>query len=283
MSHATIAQLQLVASRQEASLSNTFVLVVVVVALAVSVLAAIRLRRRRNSTSELESPAVQLDAVLGGFVHAIHHCASKQEERYMDALARLRQDPDNAARQVESAYRSAGSVQIRVRESLLLAAVALAHRSVLPLLVEVARAPVGGTVRHDGGRAAAESMLRMLAVDGIDAIARTGNTVAADALVALASSSDRAVQASAVMALKYAEVHGARFEALRRVLPPDRLYLLDVVRARVRDVPQIADPRRHLRAAPMTVDSRPDLVTGARRHSGSPSRDARVPQAPGRG
>ena len=57
-------------------------------------------------------------------------------------------------RQIETAYRSAGSAQIRVRESLLLAAVALAHRSVLPLLVEVAREPVRGTVRHDGARAA---------------------------------------------------------------------------------------------------------------------------------
>lgn len=122
-------------------------------------------------------------------------------------------------------------------------------------------------------------MLRMIAVDGIDAIARSGDTHAADALLALAASPDRAVQAAAVVALKYAEVHLARYEKVRSVLPPDRSYLLDVVRANVRDVPQIVDPRRHLRSEPTTVDARPDLVSGGRRNGGVPSHHARVPQA----
>jgi hypothetical protein len=161
--------------------------------------------------------------------------------------------------------------------------VALAHRSALPLLTEVAREPVSGTVRHDGGRAAEESMLRMMAVDGIDAIARSGDTGAADALLALATSPDRAVQTSAVVALKYAELHRVRYEKLRSVLSPDRLNLLDVVRASVRDIPQIADPCRHLRSEPTTVDARPDLASGARRNSGVPSRHTRVPQALVRG
>jgi len=175
--------------------------------------------------------------------------------------------------------RSVGSEQIRARESLLLAAVALAQRSVLPLLAEVAREPVSGTVRHDGGRAAEESMLRLIAVDGIDAIARSGDTDAAEALLALAASPDRAVQAAAVVALKYADAHRARYEKVRSVLSPDRLYLLDIVRASVHDVPQIADPRRHLRSEPTTVDARPDLASGERRNVGVPPHHARVPQA----
>jgi hypothetical protein len=219
---------------------------------------------RRDTTAEVPSPGLQLDPVVGGFVDAVHHCTYEAENRYAHALALLRQDPDKAARQIETAYRSVDSERIRTRESLLLAAVALAHRSLLPLLSDVARQPVSGTVRHDGGRAAEESMLRMIAVDGLDAIARSGDTDAADALLALVASPDRAVQAAAVVALKYADVHRARYERVRSMLSPDRLYLLDVVRANVRDVPQVVDPHRHLRAEPTTLDARPDLASGRR-------------------
>jgi hypothetical protein len=264
-------------------MSNTLILIVVLAAAAVSVLAGIAFRHRRNTTTEASSPGIQLDPVLGGFVDALHHCASEAEERYVSALALLRQNPDKAARLIEAAYRSVDGQQIRVRESLILAAVALANRSVLPLLAEVASEPVSGTTRHDGGRDAEESMLRMMAVDGIDAIARLGDADAADALLALATSSDRGVQALAVVALKYAEIHRDRYEKLRGVLSPDRLHLLDIVRANVRDVPQVADPRRHLRSEPTTVDARPDLASGARRNSGVPSHQARVPQASNRG
>jgi hypothetical protein len=257
-------------------MSNTLILIAVLAAAAVSVLVGIALRRRRNTTAEVSSPGIQLDPVVGGFVDAVHHCASEAEQRYVGALARLRQNPDNAARQIESAYRSVGSAQIRARESLLLAAVALAHRSVLPLLSEVARQPVGGTARHDGGRAAAESMLRLIAVDGIDAIARSGDTDAADVLLALATLPDRAVQAAAIVALKYAVAHRTRYEKVRSMLSPDRLYLLDVVRASVHDVPQIADP---LRSEPTTIDARPDPASGERRNVAVPRHHARVPQA----
>jgi hypothetical protein len=264
-------------------MSNTLILIVVLAAAVVSVLAGITLRRRHNTTTEGSLPVIQLDPVVAGFMDAIQHCASEAEERYVGALALLRQNPDNAARQIETAYRSVGSQQTPTRRALLLAAVALAHRSVLPLLAEVAREPVSGVVRHDGGRAAEESMLRMMAVDGIDAIARSGDTDAADALLALAASPDRAVQTSAVVALKYAEAHRGLYEKLRSVLPPDRLYLFDVVRASVGDVPQIADPRRHLRSEPTSVDTRPDPASGSRRNGGAPSRHARVPQALDRG
>jgi HEAT repeat protein len=264
-------------------MSNTLILIAVVVAAGVAVLAGVALRRQRNTTSEVASPGIQLDPILAGFVDAVHTSASETEERYVRALALLRQNPDNAARLIETAYRSAGSQQIRLRESLLLAAQTLGHRSVLPLLVGVAREPVSGTVRHDGGRAAEESILRMMAVDGIEAIARAGDTDAADALLALAASPDRGVQASAVVALKYSEIHRAHYEKLRGALSPDRLYLLDIVRASVRDVPQVTDPRRHLLSEPTTVDTRPDLESGARRNSGVPSPDARVPRAVGRG
>lgn len=259
-------------------MSNTLILIVVLV--AVAVLIVIAMTRKRDITTEAGSLVIQLDPIVGGFVDAVHHCASEAEDCYVNALARLRQDPEHTARQIEIAYRSVGSEQIGVRKSLLLTANALAHRSVLPLLSEVARQPVSGTVRHDGGRAAEESIVKMMAVDGIDAIARSGDTDAADILLALAASPDRGVQTAAVVALKYADIHHAHYEKLQGVLSPDRLYLLDIVRANVRDVHQITDPRRHLHSEPTTVDARPDPASGERRNVGPTSHQSRVPRAP---
>jgi hypothetical protein len=260
-------------------MSNESVFVIVLVAAAISVLAGIAMQFQRNTATEVSSEGIRLEPVLGGFVDAVHHCASEKDERYVSAVAQLRHNPNNTAHQIEAAYRSIGEEQIRARESLLLAATALAHPSVLSLLTQVATEPVRGMVQHGGGRAAEESMLRMMAVDGIEAVARSGDTNAADALLALTASPDRAVQALAVIALKYSDAHRTHYEKVRSMLSPDHLYLLDVVRANIHNVPQIADPRRHLRSEPTTVDTRPDLASGKRRNVEMPPQSARVPQA----
>lgn len=255
-------------------------LIIVVVLAAVAIVIAIAARRKRDLTTEAESPGIHLDPVVGGFIDAMHRCASETEDRYVSALAQFREDPDHTARKIEAAYRSVGSEQFGLRRSLVLAANALAHRSVLPLLSEIALQPVSGSVRHDGGRAAEESIVKMMAVDGIEAIARSGDRDAADALLTLASSADRGVQAAAVVALKYADIHRAHYEKLRSVFSQDRLYLLDLIRANVRDVPQIDDPTRHLRSAPTTVDARPDAASSKRRSVGPTPQQTGVPRVP---
>jgi hypothetical protein len=252
--------------------------IAVVAAAAVLLVLGLRARRRDTATEAAPPPEVALDPTVADFIEAAHTAPSETDKRYVDALERLRRDPEDAARQLENAYRSVDDNQIRVRESLLLAASALRHQAILPLLTDVAREPVRGTARHDGGRALEESVLRLIAVDGIEAIAQIGDAAAADALVTLTASSDRAVQAAAVVALKYSDAHRARFDELRETLPADRRYLLDVVRADVRDVPQIDDPRRHLAAEPTTRDARPDASSGKRRAE-LPTERARPPRA----
>jgi len=233
--------------------------------------------RKRDTATEAASGGITLDAAVSDFIGAAHSVASEADERYVAALGRLRQDPERVVREIEASYRSADAEQLHARESLLLAASAVAHPSSLPLLVDVAREPVRGTASHDGGRAFEESVLRLIAVDGIEAIARTGDDAAADALVTLAASPDRAVQAAAVVALKYADAHRGRYEELRDTLPEDRRYLFDVVRANVDEVPQVDDPRRHLLAQPTTVDARPDPASGERRGE-LPAERARPPR-----
>jgi hypothetical protein len=261
-------------------MSNALVLVVGLAAVAVAVLMAAT-TGRRDTARELDFAAIKVDPAIGEFLDAIHICSSEDEDRYLAARARLRADPVAAARYIEAAYQSATVDELTLRQSLLLAAAALEHPAVLPFLGELARRPVTGEIKHDGGRAAEESALRLVAVDGIDAIARTGNTQAADLLVALVASPDRAVQAAAVIALKYSSRHRDRFEEACALLPADRGYLIDVRRADVREVPQIADPRRHLRGAPFTTDTRPDPVTFQRRNDTAAPGNRRAPHPKG--
>ncbi len=78
------------------------------------------------------------------------------------------------------------------------------------------------------------------------------------------------------------EIHRDHFERVRAALPADRSHLLDIRRATVRDVPQVSDPRRHLRKEPKTIDSRPDPETGERRvDAPAPSPKARAPRVSG--
>jgi HEAT repeat protein len=262
---------------------GTGAMVIAVLALPV-IAAAIRLprlglrARRRDTATEAASDGISLVAAVSDFIEAAYSVASETDEQYVAAVGRLRRDPERAVREIETSYRSVGDDQIHMRESLLLAANALAHPSSLPLLVDVAREPVRGTASHDGGPVFEESVLKLIAVDGIEAIARTGDDAAADALVTLAASPDRAVQAAAVVALKYADAHRGRYEELRNTLPEDRQYLFDVVRANVDEVPQIDDPRRHLLAQPTTADARPDPASGERRGE-LPGERARPPRA----
>ncbi len=259
-------------------MSNTLISVL---AIAVVAFAAFLITRRKHTTTELAAQGVTLDPLVGAFVDAFHHCASEVDPPYVKAVATLRERPESSAAKLEKDYRALGREYVDARESVLYAASALAHPAILPLLMEVAQQSGSGSIHHEGGRAAQESILRTVAVDGIDAIARSGDERATNALVALTSSADRAVQASAVVALKYLPTKTA-FERLADKLPQDRRYLLNLVRADVREVPQISDPRRHLRAEPSTVDRRPDLNSGQARNGGPAPASARVPQTKGR-
>jgi len=261
-------------------MSTALALVVVMAAAAVAVLMAAT-SGRRDTARELDFAATKIDPAVGEFLDAIHLCSSENDDRYLAARAQLREEPEGAARHIAEAYDAASANELTLRQGLLLAASALHHPAILPFLGELAQGPVTGEISHDGGRAAEESALRLVAVDGIEAVARAGHAPAADLLVTLAASADRAVQAAAVVALKYSEPYRDRFERVRAMLPREKAYLAELQRADVRDVPQVADPRRHLRGDAVTSDTRPDPIRTERRNSHEPSRTRRVPHPKG--
>jgi hypothetical protein len=166
----------------------------------------------------------------------------------------LRQDPTRSAGLIAEALRTAGDLPGEHHHGLVLAAAAIAHSAVLPLLVKIADRPIRQT--DSWGLREADSTLRLTAVDGIEAIA-DDEREAVDALMALTRSPDRAVQAAAVDALTRSAFGADRVARLRTSLPEDRRFLLEVRRAQIEDVPQISNPTRHLAGTPRSRDERP--------------------------
>lgn len=194
---------------------------------------------------------------MGSFVLAVNRCQSEQEREYAAAVEALRADPSSA----ETIERLYGNAPTGIKPSLLLAA-AQVGPAARAFLAAVASSPIGESRGAD--EAAERSRLRLTALDGLEILARAGDEQAWRDIERLASSADLGVQAGAVAALKF----GGRDEALtrlRRQLPVNRFYLFDIRRPNVRDVPQIADPRRHLAGREVSSGERPhpEAVTTA--------------------
>lgn len=252
---------------------NTVVVAVVVIAIFLAVVSAVALRARPTTTEGSPWRESQLSPAINNFLAAFHTAQSETDAHFLEALGQLRSDATNHSQQISLAFGQLDALQFGARRSLLYTARYLAHASSLPFLVEIAKQKPGGELSHEGNRMAEESMLRSIAVDGIEQIARQENSQAVEALMTLCNSSDRLVQASSVVALKYLNVP---LDRLRSAVPRDRLYLLDLVRVDIRDVPQIMDPRQHLRAEVAAGTGRPNPESKAE-PSRSPDRKSRVP------
>lgn len=208
-----------------------------------------RRRLRNHVVGEQDSGWVMPGGPVGAFVAAVNECGSEADPAYVAAVAALRAD-GSAAASIERLYCRASA---ELKPSLLLAAAA-AGPSSREFLMSVASSP--DTARGRMDMAIGQGRLRLIALGGLERLARDGETAAWNDLERLACSDDRAVQIGAVAALKFGGPAGA-MGRLRELLPSDRHYVFDVTRPSVRDVPQIADPRRHLRGPERTAGDRP--------------------------
>ncbi|HEX6150109.1 hypothetical protein [Nocardioides sp.] len=242
-------------------MSNGLVLGIVFVALVVALIAGFAAGRRPSTVTELPVSASSVDPILAPFIECLHVCESEEDERYVVALTRLRERPEEVSAAIRTAYPGADESAFDFRRSLLLTANRLEHPTILPFLAAVAGTSAQSRGAHEGGQSAAASDLRLTALDGIEAMAVGGVESAADALLDLVTSNDRAVQAGAVVALTHAEGFSDRLARVRELLPENRQYLLDVRRVDVRDASQIADPTGTLSGI-LTTDNRPDPNTG---------------------
>jgi hypothetical protein len=243
-------------------MSTTLVVVIVIIAVGLAAASAVAMRPRPTTTSGRPWRGIELGPEVLDFVTAFYSAPNEEDPRFTRALTNLRTGAAGSAQQIAQSYDKLDQAYLGQRRSLLYAARYLGDEAALPFLIRVAMQERQGESAHEGGRLAEESMLRSIAVEGIEQIAMHGSREAFDALLPFVRSTDRLVQATAVVALKYLN---CPIERLRSLVSEDRSYLLEIARIDIRDVPQIKDPRRHLRAewTGATVRPGPEVAAAA--------------------
>lgn len=191
---------------------------------------------------------------LAAFLQAVTTVEHTHDPSYLEAVERLRQDGPTRVREIEDLSLRLGGRAHSFRQCLLMAAAAIEVPESVRFLRTVAMHPVTtmNVVRDDqpvcmqSRLVTAEEALRVQAVEGLENLARAGVPDAVQALAGAVEATSLTVRAASLTALDYVEgASEARNDSIARLAPEDR-YLAGLRRIDVREVDQIADPRRHL-------------------------------------
>ena len=124
----------------------------------------------------------------------------------------------------------------------------LHHDAALPFLREVVLTPIPteeSANPHSFSTKKEETVLRVTAVEGVGALAARGNAQAVDSLLEFLSDDSISIRRSSARSLVVVD-EGMR-DRIRDLLPPEDRYLVDLRALEVSEVPQVRDPRVHLR------------------------------------
>jgi hypothetical protein len=220
--------------------------------------------RSRHSPERL---AWTKDGLLRAFLSVMHTSGENAEADYAQALEFLRREPESTMIAIAGAYLTSPERAYPRRHSLVQAAVALEHEAALPFLADVVRSPIppeGMPDAHASSTVAEETIIRMSAVDGISAIARTGARQAVEMLISFLSIPSFSIRRAAVMGVLAAPGGARHRRRMQGLIPADQHFIFNMKKVHVRDAVQVKDPRRHLAPHAQEFDSPKPEVLGGR-------------------
>lgn len=194
-----------------------------------------------------------LDARISRYLRTLYAVADDADDRHTRALDELRRDPAETVVALARADASSEPRDYPRRWALIYATTRLDHDVALPYLralilnpfpAEDMRDPHARTVARE------ETILRTTAIEGIGRLAQRGNKGALDALFEFLDIPSISIRRASIQTLLSVEP-GYR-ERIAERLPADFRYLLDVRATPVTKVPQVKNPRKHLREAKPT-------------------------------
>ena len=187
-------------------------------------------------------------APIERYLATLYASGDDADERQTKALEELRSEAAEAVIALAKAEAACARHDYPRRWALVYAATRMEHDAALPYLRELILTPLPPREAKDPhafSAAREETILRTTAVDGVERLARRGNERALDALLEFLDVPSVSVRRASVQAI-LAVAPDDRERVLER-LPRDFHYLLDVRQAQVTEVPQVKDPRKHLR------------------------------------
>jgi hypothetical protein len=195
----------------------------------------------------------QLDARISRYLRTLYAAGDDADERHARALDELRREPAEAVIALARAEASSKPRDYPRRWALVYATTRLDHDAALPYLRALVLNPLPAVDMPDPHARTVsreETILRTTAIEGIGRLAQRGNKGALDALLEFLDIPSISIRRASIQTLLSVEP-GYR-ERIAERLPADFRYLLDVRATPVTNVPQVKDPRKHLREAKPT-------------------------------
>jgi hypothetical protein len=175
-------------------------------------------------------PDNELGRALTAFITAGFHIGPDAQAKLDAALAELRKhDTKEVVAALREAYKNMPENAYKDRQTALQAATMLESQESAELLIEAATEPMPAGLPPDGEGLSPlmeEGVIRYIAIDGLEALAKRGNTEADAALAELVATGHPTVQAHATLAYVSAGPNTvARQQVAAGLLPPERAFL----------------------------------------------------------
>jgi hypothetical protein len=182
------------------------------------------------------------------YLRTLYATGDDVEQRHMNALEELRREAGEAVVALAKAEACCHRHDYPRRWALVYAAARLDDDAALPYFRELVLTPIppsGARDAHAFSAAREETILRTTAIEGVGRLAKRGNKLALKALLEFLDIPSISIRRASIQAILSAEP--AYREKLAERIPSDFQYLLDVQRVQVTKVPQVKNPRKHLR------------------------------------
>ncbi len=186
--------------------------------------------------------------LLRNFIRAMNLVGDDAEGEYSRALKALRREASGVMVAIAEAFGASSSRDYPLRWSIVYAATKMGHNAALPFLREVLLTPIPperSPNPHSFSTVGQETVLRTTAVDGLRDLAAKGRAQALETLFEALSIPSISVRRAAVQALL--GIDKKLRKRIAECLPKEAHYLMEIERRDVRDVPQVKNPRRHVR------------------------------------
>lgn len=202
----------------------------------------------RGELAELRLGLDPTSVRLSNYLRTMNALGPDAEDDYERALRDMKSSAADMATTIARAEAACPQGNYQLRWGLVYAAVQLHHASTLPFLRKLVLTeipPEEISLPHSSSTVAEETIIRTTAVEGIGYLAKKGKKEALNALFEFLASPSISIRRASVQELL--KVDKRLREKISASLQKEFHYLLDIAQKNVRDVPQVKNPKRHLK------------------------------------
>lgn len=215
-----------------------------------------RLRVHPHLVTEQSVPLVELPVILRRFVDVVTTATDDNDPRVVAVREDLRRDAQALVSEVNDLLRAHALEDPALGRLASWALGETASTQAVDVLAAIAARPIG-PAEGESGAAVDTLTVKTTAIEGLERLGHAGVTSVVPALVDLVSrDATLTVRGLALVALR--DLDADAFARAAATLGEGDRYLADLYRTEIANVPQVSDPRKHLRRPAGPPAARPD-------------------------